>query len=79
MTNEELFTDLKQFIEATMSQQTAHLATKDDLDSKIEDLERRLTAKIDNLEEKLDTVQDAIADTVQDHEQRLHRLEKRAA
>jgi hypothetical protein len=31
MTNEELFKDLKQFITATVSQQTAGLATKEDL------------------------------------------------
>ena len=57
----------------------AHLATKDDLDSKMENLEHRLNARIDSLEEKVDTIQDAVADTVQDYEQRLHRLEKRTA
>lgn len=91
MTNEELLADLKQFIEATVSQQMsqfatkedlAELATKDDLEGikqQITDVEQRLGRRIDTLDEKLDEVQDAVADTVQDHEQRLRRLEKRTA
>lgn len=89
MTNEELFQDLKQFITATVSQQMAHVATKDDIQdvrSDVEGLSRRLTA----VESKLDQVQDAIADTLtqaaeatdatlQDHDKRLRRLEHRAA
>jgi chromosome segregation ATPase len=97
MTNEELFTDLKQFIEATVSQAEQRLevrmATKDD----ISDLRTELKADIKVVDEKLDTIQDAIADsfthatdltnesingvenTLEDHEQRLHRLEHRAA
>jgi hypothetical protein len=84
MTNEELLNDLKQFIEATISQQMAGFATKDDL--------ANFATKDDikALDEKLDTVQDAIAETVtqalepidttlQDHEQRLGRLERRSA
>jgi hypothetical protein len=82
MTNEELFTDLKQFIEATVSQQVAGLATKDDI--------KALDTKIDRLDEKVDAIQDAIAETmthaneamdatIQDHERRLTRLEHRSA
>jgi response regulator RpfG family c-di-GMP phosphodiesterase len=99
MTNEELFTDLKQFIEATVSQQTAHLATKDDLadvrqnmatKDDITNLRRELKADIKQLDNNLAVVQAAIADTlshttealdtsIQDHEQRLRHLERRAA
>lgn len=88
MTNEELLADLKQFIEATVSQQMsqfatkedlAELATKDDLKSEIQGAEHRLGARIDVLDEKIDTIQDAIADTVQDHERRIRRLEQRTA
>lgn len=88
MTTEELFTDLKQFIEATFSQQLSHFATKediakfatkDDLKNEIEGVERRLGARIDALDEKIDIIRDAIAETVQDHEHRLRRLEKRTA
>jgi hypothetical protein len=80
MTNEELFTDLKQFIEATVSQQTAHLDSRaDGLEQRIDHVEQNLGARIDTLDEKIDTIQDAIADTVQDHEQRLRRLETKTA
>jgi hypothetical protein len=86
MTTEELFTDLKQFITATISQEMAHVATKDDL----ADLQAELKADIKGLDEKLDAVQNAIVETlthttetfdatIQDHEQRLRRLEHRAA
>jgi uncharacterized coiled-coil protein SlyX len=97
MTNEELFQDLKQFITATVSQQTAHLATKDDIDGvgrRIDGIEARMATKEDikRLDDKLDEVQDGVAETltqvteafdvtgqVQDHEQRLHKLEHRTA
>ena len=80
MTNEELFADLKQFIEATVSQQTAHLDGRiDGLEKRVTDVEQRLTARIDTVDEKIDVIQDAIADTVQDHETRLRRLERKPA
>ena len=98
MTNEELFADLKQFIEATVSQQMAHVATKDDiahLASRIDGVEHRLDTieatmatkvDIDLIDEKLNAIQDAIGEsfaqsdaTLQDHEQRLRRLEHKAA
>ena len=82
MTNEELFTDLKQFIEATVSQQIAHLASKDDLEGvkqQISDVEQRLNVRIDTIDEKIDVIHNAIGETVQDHEQRLRRLETKAA
>lgn len=93
MTNEELFTDLKQFVAATISQQTAHLATKDDIIDVRTELKEDITAvrvDIKQLDEKLDLIQDAIADTLtlttkridattQDHEQRIRRLEHRSA
>ena len=77
MTNEELFEDFKQFISATVSQS-----------------EKRLRADMveleDRLDQKLDTIQAAVAEaltqtnetldtTVQDHEHRITRLEHRAA
>jgi uncharacterized alpha-E superfamily protein len=97
MTNEELFTDLKQLIEATVSQQMANVATKDDmtdlrteLKSDITGLRAELNATISSLDSKLDAIQDAIVETfthtaevtdttLQDHEQRLRRLEHHAA
>ena len=84
MTNEELLQDLKQFITATVSQQTAHLATKGDVSA--------IRADIKALDTKTDQAQDGVGDTlikltkaldvtneVQDHERRLTRLEHRAA
>lgn len=72
MTNEELFTDLKQFIEATVSQQTAHLDGRiNGLEKRISDVQQHLSSHIDTLDEKVDVVQD--------HEHRLHRLERKAA
>jgi ElaB/YqjD/DUF883 family membrane-anchored ribosome-binding protein len=71
MTNEELFDDLKQFITATVSQQTAHLDTRiDGVEQRLTDVEARMATKDDlarveeRLNGKLDQVQDAIADTV---------------
>jgi rRNA-processing protein FCF1 len=77
MTNEELLNDLKQFITATVSQE-------------VDGLRKELKADIKALDQKLDAIQDAIAETLthatepldatlQDHEQRLHRLEHRSA
>lgn len=48
-TNEELLTDLKQFITDTISEQVARLATKED---------------IERLDEKLDRMKDPNADTL---------------
>jgi hypothetical protein len=73
MTNEELFQDLKQFITATVSQQAAHLATKDDIDGVVQRIDlievkmatkEDLKATEDRLSTKIDRVQDAIAETL---------------
>jgi DNA anti-recombination protein RmuC len=93
MTNEDLFTDLKQFITATISQQLANVATKDDLDELRAELKSDINSlRIDlaALDEKIDLVQDAIAETLtdttkisntilQDHEKRLVKLERQPA
>ena len=80
MTNEELLKDLKQFIDSKISQATATLVTKEDLNSEVSGVEIRLS-------QRLNDVQDAIADTLihaaepsdkrlDDHEYRLTTLEK---
>ncbi len=96
MTNDELFADLKQFIEAAVSQQAAHLDSRLDsaeqrmasIEQRIDTIETTMATKADMqlLDEKLDTIQDAIGDafthsdgTLQDHERRLQRLEHKAA
>lgn len=84
MTNEQLFDDLKHFIEATVSQHVAEL--RDELRGEI----RQLNTRIDTLDQKLDQVQDAIGETfsqtaedtnrtLRDHDRRLARLERRSA
>lgn len=76
--NEDQLNDLKQFIAATVSQATANMATKDDISS----LENRL----ERLEKKVDDgfagVADALDQTnerMDDFDQRLTRLEQQAA
>lgn len=95
MTNEEILQDLKQFITATVSQQTAHLATKDDitdLKGDINRLELRMDqteTKLDQAIEKLDGVaglvedmhkkQESLIENAKDHEHRITRLEHKLA
>lgn len=79
MTSEELFQDLKQYIDA-------RVVTKSDL----AELERRVNAHTDKqvelLDQKLDTITEAIGEAHQaseakldDHEHRIAQLERRAA
>jgi TolA-binding protein len=75
MTNEELLDDLKQFVSATVSQATAGLATKDDLAG----LEATTNKRFDDVDERLNEIQNAVGAELEDHEQRLRRLEHRSA
>ncbi|MEZ0111676.1 hypothetical protein ABH920_005694 [Catenulispora sp. EB89] len=91
MTNEELFNDLKQFIDARLSQEMTHVATKEDLAGLAtkEELARLATkddikglnTRIDGLEttmnERFDEMMDA--EIVKDHERRITRLEHKLA
>lgn len=79
--NEELVADLKQFITATITQQTAHLATKDDIANMATKHDiARIEQKIDDLQAD---VQHSVIDyvtivdnQVQDHHRRLTLLEQ---
>ncbi len=72
--NDEIIQDLKQFISATISQQTANLATRNDIE--------RIEGKIDEIQSAVE--QSAIGfttvvdDQVRDHEKRIVRLEQKA-
>lgn len=82
--NTEQLEDLKQFITAIVSQQTADLYGKiDTVEMRIHNVERNLNIRIDTLDEKLDRMQDAIAETItegyKDHEVRITRLERKLA
>jgi tetrahydromethanopterin S-methyltransferase subunit G len=56
MSNEELFEDLKQFIDAKFSQELAHVATKDDVAAVGERVDQ-LGERIDGVERRLDGVE----------------------
>jgi hypothetical protein len=82
--NDELIEDLKQFIAATVSQATADMAMKDDLQNLVtkadlQHLAATMESRFDELTVKVDTIADAHAETLEDHDQRLGRLEQRAA
>ncbi len=82
--------DLKQFITATVSQQMAGLASKDDIAglatkgdiTRIEDRLARVETKIDEIQNDInETVVGyvtSVDDQVQDHEKRLTKLEHNA-
>lgn len=87
--NDDVIADLKQFIEATISQQMAGMATKDDLkDLATKEDVRKIVGGSINVAK--DEILEAIGDTMTtrdaavdnqlaDHEHRLARLEHRAA
>jgi hypothetical protein len=82
--NEDLINDLKQFIAATVSQATAELASKEDLEtlaskSNLAGLEHRIYERFDDLDSKVTTIADAQAEALEDHEQRIGRLESGTA
>lgn len=93
MTNEDLFNDLKQFIEAKLAQQLTDVATKDDLagmatKADLAEMATRadMAAFEQRLDEKLDEIQNAIGehvghtdDTLGNHERRLTQLEQQSA
>jgi archaellum component FlaC len=91
MTTEELFDDLKQFIEATVSQYAAEL--RNDLHGEIAVVRgevRQVNTRMETLDEKLDLIQEAVGESLlqaagetkaslQDHDRRLQRLEHNVA
>jgi hypothetical protein len=84
--NEELIQDFKQFIIATVSQATAGLATKEDLQAglgevrtELGELRTDMSRRFDELETKMDTIADAHSGTLAEHDQRLRRLEQQSA
>lgn len=76
-----LIDDLKQFIQATVSQAVAGLATKEELSQAVADLATRdeMNQRFDDLDLKLATIADAQAESIGDHEQRITTLEQHRA
>ncbi len=86
--NEDTISDFKQFMTATISQQTADI--REDLikldkkiDEKIENLDKKLSEKIDNLSvyvaEAIDNSNSAVEDRLNNHEVRITKLETKTA
>ncbi|OGL31015.1 hypothetical protein A3D14_01880 [Candidatus Saccharibacteria bacterium RIFCSPHIGHO2_02_FULL_47_12] len=82
--DEDTIADLKQFITATISQQMANVAAKEDLEhlAKKKDLER-VEKKIDDIQTAVQhsaiNYTSAVDEQVQDHEKRLTKLEQKTA
>ena len=82
--DDRVIQDLKQFIAATVSQSTSDMrADIKRVDTKIDGVEQRLTAKIDEVlaavGDTVDISNDDQDARLEDHEHRLTRLEGRAA
>lgn len=95
MTNEAIIQDLKQFIAAAVSQSEERINDRlsqvetrlGGVEARLGKVEIRLSGRISDLEAKVDTIHDAIADTfaqanqatesaIREHDQRLRRLER---
>ena len=72
--------DLKQFIAATVSQASADMATKSDITNVAtkEDI-KRLEVKIEGIDLKVDTIAETLNEHLNDHEERLTKLEQQVA
>lgn len=85
--NDETIQDLKQFIAATVSQQTSDIIKRlDGVDERLDGIDTRLDrveTKIDDLSasvaEALDATHEVTHSQLQDHERRIVRLEQNAA
>lgn len=93
--DEDLLADLKQFITATVSQQTSELSAEisrvdEKLSNEISRINGKLSAEISRVDEKLDQIAGSIADALdathqttdeqlRGHEHRIARLEHKTA
>lgn len=81
--NDKAIQDLKQFIAATVSQEFSGLKEdvselKDDMKKVKSDL-KSLAHRIDDMDAKLDTVIEASGEQLDDHENRISKLEAKTA
>lgn len=83
--DEDQLNDLKQFIAGTVSQATTGLATTDALNKVAKDVAElkkdvaELKTKTNDLDLKVDTISEALNESLNDHETRLIKLEQQAA
>lgn len=78
--NEDVIADLKQFISATVSQQTVELGARiGRVEDRLEHVEQKLEKKIDDLTEfvteAIDTSNEEHGKQLKDHERRITKLE----
>ncbi len=71
--------DLKQFIVATISQATADVATKNDIESLRKSMDTRFEEVQSAIAEAMSTTNDMIDEKIEDHEHRIGLLEQSAA
>ncbi|MGV9340597.1 hypothetical protein [Streptomyces sp. NPDC003688] len=76
MTNDELLADLKQFITATVSQATADLATKQDLENVENGIRTKMKDGFKAVDAKFDEVLNAVGAELEEHESALTRLKR---
>lgn len=76
--DEDTINDLKQFITATVSQATSDMATKDDVASTKDDI-ANLSSQVTDLGLKIDTIVETFNDNLNDHENRITKLENQTA
>lgn len=83
--DDDTLTDLKQFISATVHQETAELGSRltNKIDSKIDQLDKKLSGKIDTLSQSIAEAMDASTEAtdtqLRNHEHRIGLLEQKAA
>lgn len=86
--NDDIIQDLKQFIATTISQQTADMATKEDIvnlatKEDIANLDKNLSSKIDDLSnsvaEALEASNENTDEQLKNYNQRITKLEEKAA
>jgi gas vesicle protein len=78
--NEDVITDLKQFIATTISQQTVELSTRiDSVENRLDRVEQRLKKKIDDLTDfvtnAIDVSNEEHGKQLKNHERRITKLE----
>ncbi len=71
--------DLKQFIMATISQATADMVTKNDIESLRKSLDTRFEEVQSAIAEAMSTTNDTVDEKLKDHEHRIGFLEQSAA
>ena len=76
--DETQLSDLKQFITSTISQATADMATKNDIESLRQSMDTRFEEVQSAIAEAMSTTNDTVDEKLEDHEHRIGLLEQSA-